>query len=336
MATANSTKSPCSIGIAPAPACGRARAPAELTQLGREQALRGAVAGHREERVDRLVRQLAQHGSRRDSGGGAFRVHVQAHQRRRRHPGERVDLRRQRAKLGEQRLGRGVVAQHRAVDHDELATADRGRDLLERRQLQDAERAGDLVRGVDGPAGPGPEHLLGVLPVPDQHSGVRGLDRVEPELHRGDDPEVATAAPDRPEQVGLVLGVGAHQPAVGGDQLDRSDAVGGHAEGPGVPPDAAAEGVADDADVGGGAVQRGQAERRHGLDHVDPEAPAPTRAIRDAASTVTSRIAEVRSRTVSARSPSGPALCPVPCGATRSPAADATRTTSTTSSADAG
>ena len=39
------------------------------------------------------------------------------------------------------------------------------------------------------------------------------------------------------------------------------DAVGGHPELPGVPADAAAERVADHADVGGGAVQRGQAVR---------------------------------------------------------------------------
>ena len=84
-------------------------------------------------------------------------------------------------------------------------------------------------------------------------------------------------------------------------------------------------------------MQGGQAERRDGLDDVDPErAGADPGDPRRGVDGRRSRIAEVRTSTVSARSPSGPALCPVPCGATRSPAAAAARTTSTTSSADAG
>ena len=50
-------------------------------------------------------------------------------------------------------------------------------------------------------------------------------DRVELDLERGDDPEVAAAAAQRPEQVGLVVGVDAAELAVGGDELDRGDAV---------------------------------------------------------------------------------------------------------------
>ena len=129
----------------------------------------------------------------------------------------------------------------------------------------------DRVRRVDGPAGPGAQDLLRVGAVPDQHPGVRRLDRVEPELQRGDHAEVAAAAADRPEQLGLGVRVGPDQPAVGGDDLDRGDAVGGQAELAGVPADAAAERVADDADVGRGAVQGGEPVRRDGLDDVDPQ-----------------------------------------------------------------
>ena len=70
---------------------------------------------------------------------------------------------------------------------------------------------------------------------------------------------------------GLVVLVGADLGAVAEHELDGGDAVGGHAELPGVPPDAAAERVADDADVGGGAVQGGEAVRGRRLDDVLPE-----------------------------------------------------------------
>ena len=70
------------------------------------------------------------------------------------------------------------------------------------------------------------------------------------ELQRRHDPEVPASAAQRPEQVRLVVGVGAHLVAVGGHQLDRGHVVGLHPELPRVPPDATAQAVADDADVG--------------------------------------------------------------------------------------
>ena len=48
---------------------------------------------------------------------------------------------------------------------------------------------------------------------------------MERELQRRDDREAATAAAQRPEQVGLAVGVGADDPAVRGHRLDGEEAV---------------------------------------------------------------------------------------------------------------
>src|SRR4051812_27058510 len=79
-------------------------------------------------------------------------------------------------------------------------------------------------------------------------------------------PKLPPPAAQRTEQVGVLVPVGADQLAVGGDQLDRGEAVRGQAQQAGVPADAAAQGVPGDADVGGGAVQGGQAVCGGGLD----------------------------------------------------------------------
>ena len=59
-----------------------------------------------------------------------------------------------------------------------------------------------------------------------------------------------------------MLGVGAHELAVGGDELERGDGVGLQAVLAREPAHAAAERVAGDADVRRGAVQAGQAVGR--------------------------------------------------------------------------
>lgn len=104
------------------------------------------------------------------------------------------------------------------------------------------------------------EHLGSRLRGP--RKGAReGLgQRLEGELDRGDDAEAATAAPQRPEEVRLVVGVDADRLARRGDELDREHAVRGEAVPPAEPAEAAAEGEADDADVGGGAAERREPE----------------------------------------------------------------------------
>jgi hypothetical protein len=56
----------------------------------------------------------------------------------------------------------------------------------------------------------------------------------------------------------VVLGVGAHEVALGGHELERGHRVGLHAVLACQPADATPERVAGDPDVGGGAVQAGQ------------------------------------------------------------------------------
>ena len=55
-------------------------------------------------------------------------------------------------------------------------------------------------------------------------------DRVQLELEAGDHAEVAAAAADRPEQVGVLVGAGAHRLAVGGHDVGGEQVVDGHAE----------------------------------------------------------------------------------------------------------
>jgi hypothetical protein len=55
---------------------------------------------------------------------------------------------------------------------------------------------------------------------------------MEPELERGDDPEVPPSTADAPEQLELVRRAGPHDAAVGEDQLRRQEVVAGKAESP--------------------------------------------------------------------------------------------------------
>ena len=115
------------------------------------------------------------------------------------------------------------------------------------------------------------EHALRLLPVPDHPAGEGLLEREELELHRRDDAEVAAAAAQGEEEVALVRVVDAVELAVGRHDLDRGDRVGGHAVLAGEPADAAAERVADDADVRRGAVQGDEAVLGGGADDLLPE-----------------------------------------------------------------
>jgi hypothetical protein len=70
----------------------------------------------------------------------------------------------------------------------------------------------------------------------------------------------ARAAAQRPEQLRVVLGVDVQLLAVAGDDVEGQDRVAAHAEGARQPADAAAERVADQADVGRRPRQRGEAQ----------------------------------------------------------------------------
>jgi hypothetical protein len=187
---------------------------------------------------------------------------VDERQAARRHRAERVHLGLERAQRGEQLRGGGLVAEVGAVDRHEGAAGEELGDVRQRRDLDQARARADLVGRGAGPLDPGLEDLGAALPRPQHHPGVDRRVRVQLDLDGGHDAVVAAAAAQRPEQVGVVVVGGADERAVGGHELDRADAVGGEAVLAGEPREAAAEHVADDADVGARAGQRGEPEPR--------------------------------------------------------------------------
>ena len=114
------------------------------------------------------------------------------------------------------------------------------------------------------------QQLGGRVPGEEHASAVQARDRHEVELQLGDDPEVALAAAQRPEQLGVADGVDPPDRAVGGDDLGAAHVVGGEPVAAGHRAEPAAEGVADHADLARRPAQRGQAVRRGGLDHLRP------------------------------------------------------------------
>ena len=74
-----------------------------------------------------------------------------------------------------------------------------------------------------------------------------GAHGVEPEDERRRDAEVPAATVQRPEQVGVLVGAGGDLAAVGGDEVDRDQAVAAESERPFEPSRAAAQRQAGDA-----------------------------------------------------------------------------------------
>ena len=64
----------------------------------------------------------------------------------------------------------------------------------------------------------------------EEHAADDGRDLLEPELEPGDDPEVAAAATDRPEQVRLVVGIDPVDTPVGGHDLRGEQRIDRHPE----------------------------------------------------------------------------------------------------------
>ena len=88
-----------------------------------------------------------------------------------------------------------------------------------------------------------------------------GSEGVEVEFERRRDPEVPAGAADAPEQLGLLGLARADEPAVGGDELDRSQAVDRQPEAPLQPADPATERQPGDAGVADHAGRADQTMR---------------------------------------------------------------------------
>ena len=163
---------------------------------------------------------------------------------------EGVDLGTELAQRPDQLGAARLVALVDDLDHGERASAQRLGDVGQRRQAQDACRRGGGVGGGVGPAAVAVENVGAALDREDEPAGVDLGERVEVELDRGDHAEAPAAAAQRPEHVGVALAVGTDvASALRGDELDRRHAVRREAVAAREPADAAAERVADDADV---------------------------------------------------------------------------------------
>ena len=115
------------------------------------------------------------------------------------------------------------------------------------------------------------EHARGVLErighVQPEHLGP---ELVQAELERRHDAEVAAAAAQRPEQVGVLVGARAHTAAVGEDDLGGDEVVDRHAVAAALVGDAAVERQPGDAGLGDDPAGGGQAKRRGHLVDVGP------------------------------------------------------------------
>ena len=156
-----------------------------------------------------------------------------------------------------------------------LAVTVLGDERQRRRDLVRREAA-ELLGSVGDELAVQPEQVARLVQLEEDRSAVDVLDRAEPELEGRHDAEVAAAAADRPEQVGVVLLAGDVEGAVAGDHVRGQQVVEREAEPPREVADAAAEGQPADAGGRDDAARRGQPEGvRRGVQV------APRRAARD-------------------------------------------------------
>ena len=150
-------------------------------------------------------------------------------------------------------VGRVVPGPH---EHDgQRHRADQlGRDeRCGRKGHQERDRA-QLLGGAGGDRHEAAQDLLGRRH--EQRTAEDLADRVELELEAGHDAEVAAAATDRPEEVGVRILAGGDLAAVGRHDLDRLEGIDGQAVLAHQPADPATERQAGDADRTGVAERR--------------------------------------------------------------------------------
>ena len=116
------------------------------------------------------------------------------------------------------------------------------------------------------------------------------LHRVQAELERSHDAEIAAAAAHRPVQVLVLFGARVTELAVRVHDVDRLDVVEREAEAPRQPAEAGAECQSPDASVRYRARRRDEAERHRLVIQFAEQAAPGTQAVRDAGSTRTPRM----------------------------------------------
>jgi hypothetical protein len=163
------------------------------------------------------------------------------------------------AQRGQHGGGVAGVADDRAVDRDHVAAAQRLRDPRDVRDLQEARGRRDGVGRRCSEGAPGLQDLPRALPTEDHHAGRDRRQRDQLELQSDDCRVGAAPAPQRPVEVGLAVAVRAHEPPVGGNDVEGQDPLAAQAVAAAEPPDAAADAVADHADARCRAGERGKA-----------------------------------------------------------------------------
>ena len=132
-------------------------------------------------------------------------------------------------------------------------------DDWQRRDRAEPNDVAELVWRVGDEFAVEAQHVGGVLGRPEHRSGHDGgADGVQREPERADDAEVPAAAPQRPEQVGVIVGRCPNDVALGGDHLGLHEVVDGEPVLAHEPADAAAQAEATDAGVAHDAARRGK------------------------------------------------------------------------------
>ena len=148
-------------------------------------------------------------------------------------------------------------------------------DDRQRRDRAEPDDVAELVRRAGDELAVEAQDVDGVLGRPEHGSGHDdGTDRVQREPERADDAEVPAAAPQGPEQVGVIVGRGPDDVALGGDHLGLHEVVDGEPVLAHQPADAATQAEAADAGVTHDAARGGQTVRLGLVVDVAPEGTA--------------------------------------------------------------
>ena len=143
-----------------------------------------------------------------------------------------------------------------------------------RRNREKREEAVDVLRRAENELAVGLHHLRGLLERPERRPRVHRSHRMRAELERRDDAEVAAAAAQRPEQVGVLRLVCRDDAAVGQHDVGRQQVVDRQPVLAGEVADAAAERQAADAGRRDEPARHGQPEGMRGVIDVAPHAAA--------------------------------------------------------------
>ena len=139
------------------------------------------------------------------------------------------------------------------------------RERVHRRHRLEADEDAQLLGRGRQEVAIGAHHGLGVRRLPEDRAGVDRADRMRLEQEARHDAEVAAAAAQRPEEVGVLALAGRDEAAIGQDDVGLEQVVDRQAVLAREVPGAAAEGEARDAGGRDDAEGHGQAERVGGV-----------------------------------------------------------------------